>query len=159
MVTTPSDLPALAALDRKGIPYRIFKHANPVKSLEQAASERGQAIGQVVRSILFRLAKDEFCLALVAGSAQINWRILRKHFNQSRLTMATPEEVLQVTGYVPGAVSPFGLPAPIRIVADPGVFEPDEISLGSGRRGLAIMIKPSDLKGALGEIETLDLIE
>jgi len=158
MVTTQPILPALLELNRKDIPYRTFQHSGSVKSLTQAAVERRQLPEQVVRSILFRLAKDEFCLALVAGPAQIDWRKLRKHFNQSRLTMAAPDEVLRITGYIPGAVSPFGLPAPVPVIADPNVFKPDEISLGSGQRGLAIIIKTSDLMHALGEIEIFDLL-
>ncbi len=159
MVNPPPALPALLELDQKDIPYQTFKHTGPVTSLEQAARERRQLPTQVVRSILFRLAKDQFCLALVAGPAQIDWHKLREHFNKSRLTMATPDEVLRITGYQPGAVSPFGLPNPVTIIADPGVFEPEEISLGSGRRGLAILIKTSDLKHALGDIEVIKLIE
>ncbi len=159
MVNDQTPLPSMLELDRKGIPYHIFKHTGSVTSLEQAALERGQSPNQVVRSILFRLAKDQFCLALVAGPAQIDWRRLRKHFNQSRLTMASPEEVLRITGSKPGAVSPFGLPAPVAIIADPGVFDPEEISLGSGQRGLAILLKSTDLARALGEVEILKLIE
>jgi hypothetical protein len=47
--------PVTQALDKKGIPYRVFRHPGVVHSLEQAALERGQQPEQVVRSIL-RLA-------------------------------------------------------------------------------------------------------
>jgi len=151
--------PALVELESKAIPYRLFIHAGPITSLEQAAAERGQAPNQVVRSILFRLAKDSFCMALVAGSSQIDWRGLRRYLNQSLLTMATPEEVLRVTGYLPGAVSPFGLPAPLPVLADPNVFEPDEISLGSGVRGAAIIIKPQLLIATLSDLSIQPLIK
>ena len=43
-------------LDRAGVPYRFFRHTGVVRSLEQAAMERGQQPQQVVRSLLFRLA-------------------------------------------------------------------------------------------------------
>lgn len=150
--------PALSELDRKAVPYRLFIHKGPIASLEQAAAERGQEPGQVVRSILFRLAENSFCMALVAGPDQINWRGLRRHLNQSRLTMASPEEVLRVTGYKPGTVSPFGLPAPLPMLADPNVFQPEEISIGSGVRSVAIIMKPPDLKTALSGITILPLL-
>jgi len=67
--------------------------------------------------------------------------------------MANPDEVLAATGYEPGTVSPFGLPAPLRIYIDCSVLEFTEISLGSGERGLAIVIASSDLLRALGGTE------
>lgn len=158
MSQLPVTSPALAELEHKGIPYRIFTHGGPIHSLEQAAAERGQSPEQVVRSILFRLSREEFCMALVAGAQQINWRGLRRHFNQSRLSLASPDEVQRITGYRPGTVSPFGLPEPIPLIADPNVFEPEEVSLGSGLRGIAIIMKTTDLRAALGDIQILPLI-
>ena len=145
--------PVSLALAEMGIPHREFRHPGPVRSLEQAAKERGQTPGQVVRSIVFRIGKGEFVMVLVAGPSQISWPDLRAHLNQSRLTMASNEEVLSATGYLPGAVSPFGLPAPLRILTDKDVFVPEEISIGSGVRGIAIIMKSSDLRKALGDVE------
>lgn len=158
MSQLPAHSPALDELERKRIPFRLFIHNGPIISLEQAAAERGQSPEQIVRSILFRLSKDEFCMALVAGSRQINWRGLRRHLNQSRLTMASPDEVRRTTGYDPGTVSPFGLPKPIPLIADPNIFEPEKVSLGSGLRGVAIIMNRLHLRTALGEVSILPLI-
>ena len=112
---TPPVARALAAL---GIPHRVFRHPGPVTSLEQAAQERGQQPEQVVRSILFRLGADQYAMVLIAGPGQVAWRALRQHVGQSRLTLASEEEVLAVTGYPIGAVSPFGLPRPLPVLID-----------------------------------------
>lgn len=148
----PVSTPATKVLDQLSIPYRVFEHALPPDSLEQAARERGQAPSQVVRSILFRFERDKFFLTLVAGPGQISWRKLRLHMGVSRISMATEDEVLAVTGFAVGTVSPLGLPRPVRILADASVFEPEEVSLGSGVRGVAVVMKSADLKRALGEI-------
>jgi len=142
-----------------GIPHRIFEHTNPIHSLEQAATERGQTPQQVVRSILFRLREDEFLMIMVAGPAQIPWGWLRKLLNQNRLTMANDDEVLQITSYPPGAVSPIGLKTPIRILADQKIFRQDEISLGSGQRGVAIIMASADLQKAVPNLEIVDLFQ
>ena len=151
--------PASLALEKLGIPHKVFRHAGQVTSLEQAAQERGQRPDQVVRSILFRLGEGEFIMALVGGPAQISWKRLRQYLGQSRLTMATEDEVLAVTGYRVGAVSPFGLPAPIKILIDPGVLKEDEISIGSGIRNTGIIISSADLRHALKDAEVVPLIE
>ncbi|MCA9960882.1 MAG: YbaK/EbsC family protein [Anaerolineales bacterium] len=149
--------PVTQALDAMGIPYRTFTHVGAVRSLEQAAAERGHKPEQIVRSILFRLAADNFVMALMAGPQQIDWKTLRRTLAEKRLTMASEEEVLAVTGYERGAVAPFGLPQPLRVLADPSIFEPEEVSLGSGVRGTAVIMTSADLRRALGEAEIVAL--
>lgn len=145
--------PVTIDLSSKKIPYRVFRHPGPIHSLEQAAQERGQEPGQVIRSILFRISQDNYVMVLVAGPNQVSWQALRSYLGQSRLTMASKEDVLAVTGYQLGAVSPFGLPQPLRVLVDRNVFFPDEVSIGSGVRGVSVIIKASDLKKVLGEVE------
>jgi Cys-tRNA(Pro) deacylase len=144
--------PVSLHLDSQKISYRLFTHASVITSLEQAAQERGQHPDQVIRSIVFRV-KDEYVMVLMAGARQVSWATLRKYFNQSRLTMAKEEELLQVTGYEVGAVSPFALARPMRILADESIFIHDETSIGSGVRGTTIIMKRDDLKKALGKVE------
>lgn len=153
------ETPVSRALAQRNIPHRLFRHAGPVTSLAQAARERGQRPEQIVRSILFRLAEDEYAMVLVAGPQQIDWRALRRHMGQSRLTMARPDEVLAATGYERGAVSPFGLPSPVRIVVDESVLAQDEISLGSGVRGVTVIMRRADLMRALGAVEIVRITE
>ena len=148
---------ATRALDALGIPYRLFQHAGKVESLEQAAAERGQRPAQVVRSILFRRGEGEYVMALVAGPAQISWPALRRHLGQNRLSMASPEEVLAVTGSPIGVVSPLGLPAPLPVLVDHSVLAETEVSLGSGVRGLAIELRQADLLRALPQAEQVSL--
>jgi prolyl-tRNA editing enzyme YbaK/EbsC (Cys-tRNA(Pro) deacylase) len=73
--------------------------------------------------------------------------------------MASEEEVLAVTSYRIGTVSPLGLPRPVRILIDQGVLKEAEISIGSGRRGTAILIKSTDLRRALNKAEIVSLTE
>ncbi len=145
--------PVTRALDALHIPYRIFRHPGQVRSLEQAARERGQRPEQVIRSILFRLAKDQFVMVLVAGPGQLSWPALRSYLGQSRLAMASEAEVMAATGYPLGAVSPFGLPGPMRVLVDRSVLEQAEISIGSGVRNTTVLMKKKDLISALGEVE------
>lgn len=147
--TAELDTPVTRDLDALGVSYRTFQHPGPVHSLEQAAAERGQAPEQVVRSLLFRLAEDEYVMVLAAGPDQVSWRALRAYLDQSRLTLASQKEVRQVTGYELGAVSPFGLPRELRLLVDESVTIPEEVSIGSGRRGSTVILKSRDLLAAL----------
>jgi Cys-tRNA(Pro)/Cys-tRNA(Cys) deacylase len=145
--------PVTRRLVELSIPHRFFRHPGPVHSLEQAASERGQKPEQIVRSILFRLAQDEYVMVLMAGPRQISWPALRRHLGRSRLTMASEDEVLQITGFPLGAVSPIGLPTPIRILVDRSVMGQSEISIGCGQRYSTVILTQQDLFRALGDVE------
>ncbi len=151
--------PASIALDELHIPHQVFRHENPVFSLEQAASERNQRPEQVVRSILFQIRPEEFVMVLVAGPAQVDWRKLRQLVKRSRVRMATEDEVLEVTGYRIGTVSPFGLKNPVKVMIDESVLREEEVSIGSGIRSVAIILKTVDLRKALGEAEIVTLGE
>lgn len=150
--------PASIALEQLGIPHQIFRHEKPVLSFEQAAEERDQRPEQIVRSILFQVKAGEFVMVLVAGPEQVDWRKLRQTLGRSRVRMATEEEVLEVTGYRVGTVSPFGLKNPVRVLLDASVLKEEEISLGSGVRNTAIIMKSADLSQALGEAEIVSLL-
>jgi prolyl-tRNA editing enzyme YbaK/EbsC (Cys-tRNA(Pro) deacylase) len=73
--------------------------------------------------------------------------------------MATEEEVLEVTGYRVGTVSPFGLKSPIRVLIDESVLQEEEVSTGSGVRQTAIIMKSADLRRALEKAEIVSLTE
>jgi Cys-tRNA(Pro) deacylase len=153
------ETPVTRALDDLGVSYRFFRHPGKVSSLEQAAEERGQEPGQIIRSIVFRLAQNEFVMVLVAGPAQISWPSLRAYLDQSRLTMASEEEIFAVTGYPIGAVSPFGLAQPLRILVDSSVIQEGEVSIGSGVRYTTVIMDGSDLVRALGQVEIADFMK
>lgn len=141
--------PVSAALGALAIPHRVFVHTGDVRSLEQAAAERGQSPSQVIRSIVFRLGTDRYAMVLMAGPTQVGWKMLRQTVGQSRVSMASEEEVLAVTGYRVGAVAPFGLPAPLPIFIDRAVIAAAEVSMGSGVRNTAVILASADLRRGL----------
>lgn len=148
---------AEAYLHAQRIPYRLFIHPQPPQDLAQAVAERGQQIHQVIRTLLFRTAENGFVVVLIPGGYHVHWPTLRHYLGHRRVTLASDEEVLRVTGYAPGSVSPFGLPPHLRVLVDPGVFVPEEVSLGSGQLGKALILRRDDLIVALGQFELVDL--
>lgn len=158
-VTLVDATPVTRALDAANIPYRFFRHPGQVTSLEQAARERDQNPEQVIRSIVFRQAKDEFVMVLIAGPAQVSWPALRAYLGQSRLTMADQTQILEMIGYPIGAVSPLGLPNPMRILVDRSVLQESEVSIGSGVRDTTVILRSSDLMEILGSAEIDDFVQ
>jgi Cys-tRNA(Pro)/Cys-tRNA(Cys) deacylase len=157
--TSSGKPPASIVLEGLGIPHRIFFHEGTVTSFEQAASERGQRESQVVRSILFQIRPEEFVMVLIAGPAQVDWKKFRQLVRRSRVRMATEDEVLAVTGYRVGTVSPFGTARQVKVMIDVSVLKEEEVSIGSGVRNTAIIMRSTDLRRALEDAEIVSLLE
>jgi Cys-tRNA(Pro)/Cys-tRNA(Cys) deacylase len=114
------------------VPHCPHVHNPPEPSPEQAARERGLEPEQIIRSRVFRLENGSFVTVLVAGPAKLSWPRLRCHLSISRLTTATPADVQQVIGFAAGAVSPIGVPYPMRVADDSGLLAYPTLSLGAG---------------------------
>ena len=155
----PQKTPVTNCLEAKKLPYTLFLHKGPIKSLEEAAADRGQTPDQIIRTIVFRCKKDQFIIVLMPGEMRVSWSALRKYTGHSRITMASEREILELTGYQLGAVSPLGLPKPMRILVDYSILNKDIISIGSGVRGLAVIMKTTDLLSAIEKYEVESLSE
>ncbi|HSV86656.1 MAG TPA: YbaK/EbsC family protein [Levilinea sp.] len=153
------DTPVAQYLHQHRIPYRIFVHPGPVRSLEQAARKRAQLPEQVTRSILFRLSENKFVMLLISDPRLVSWKALRRYHGQSRLTMTSDAERLAVTGYRRGAVEPFGLSSPLRNLVDASLRPQVEVSTGCSVHGTAIILSTSDLLRALPAVEIADFGE
>jgi Cys-tRNA(Pro) deacylase len=148
--------PAVERLAQLGIPFRVFQHERPPQSLEQAAAERDQKPEQIIRSLLFRVTADTYLMVLMPGPGQVPWKSLRRHMQVSRLTMATEEEVYQVTGCRPGTVNPFSMRQPVKVLVERTILQLPEVSFGSCERGTAILITPENLLRVLDDYEIVD---
>lgn len=147
--------PGSKYLSTINISFTEYTHPEKANSIEEAATQRNQTLNQVIRSILFRLDKERFVLILIAGKKQIDWKKIRKYFKVSRLTTASPDEVLNITGYKVGSVGPFGLINDLEVFIDQRVTDTNEISIGSGIRGTTLIMKTKELLKAIGENATI----
>lgn len=152
------DSPVTRQLHALGVSYETIEipldpDKKPVRSLEELLAGQNRSPRQIVRSLVFRTGSGGFILLAVAGSGKADWGILRKHINERRLTMAQPEEVLEATGFPIGAVPPIALPKTVRILVDAGVFEFEQVVIGSGVLGYALDIASAGLRQALAEAE------
>lgn len=141
----PTQTAVTETLHELGIPFELHVHESQLRSLEQAARERGLEPEQIVRSLLFRLESGEFVLVLIPGPSKVDWAKLRHYLGVSRVTTARPQEVEEVTGYPTGAVSPFGLREQVRLLADEGIRDIEVISIGAGIRNAGVILQSKHL--------------
>ena len=73
----------------------------------EAASSLGCEVGAIVKSLLFK-TENSFTLCLVAGDRKASIIKIKKTLNIKDVSMASADEVKNVTGFTIGGVSPVG---------------------------------------------------
>jgi prolyl-tRNA editing enzyme YbaK/EbsC (Cys-tRNA(Pro) deacylase) len=84
---------------------------------------------------------------------------LRKLLGKLRISLATEDEVLAVTGYHIGTVGPFGTSHQLKVLIEAGVLSEEEISIGSGMRNTAVVLRSANLRRGLEDAKVVSLNE
>lgn len=138
---------AIAAAEELGLTYDVVRHG-PVRSLEEAATARGLAPHQVVKTLVVRVTDDDYRFVMVPGDREIAWPKLRALLGVNRLSMPSADVALEVTGYARGTITPLGSTHAWPVVADASMTGP--VSIGGGDHGVALTLDADELAAALG---------
>ena len=87
------------------------------KTAIEAASSLGCEVGAIVKSLLFK-TENTFTLFLVSGDKKASLNKIKKTLNVKDASMASPDDVKNITGYTIGGVSPVGHLNKIEIFID-----------------------------------------
>jgi Cys-tRNA(Pro)/Cys-tRNA(Cys) deacylase len=139
---------AIEAADSLGLDYEVTRHG-PVRSLEEAAAARGVAASAVVKTIVVRVADDDYRFVLVPGDRQIAWPKLRGLLGVNRLSLPDAETALAATGFARGTITPFGTTRTWPVVADERL-RGRTVTLGGGAHGVAVAVDADAALAALG---------
>ena len=90
---------------------------NTARTAVDAAKSLNCEVGAIVKSLLFKNG-DNFFLCLVSGDKRCSLNKLKKFFNSKDLSMASPDDVKEQTGYTIGGVSPIGHKKKLQILVD-----------------------------------------
>ncbi|MGY2703523.1 aminoacyl-tRNA deacylase [Nocardioides sp. HB32] len=138
---------AIAAAEALGLAYAVTRHG-PVRSLEEAATERGVAPHQIVKTMVVRVSEGDHRFVLVPGDREIAWPKLRALLGVNRVSMPSAEAAYDVTGYVRGTITPLGSTTPLPVIVDESIAGP--VSIGAGAPGIALTVDADELVAGLG---------
>jgi len=103
-----------------GVAFRQLRH-EPTPTSADAARARGEPIGCGAKALLLK-TDEQFRLFVLPADRRLDSARVKQALGLARLRFASKEELLALTGLVPGAVPPFGRPIlPFELLADPGV--------------------------------------
>lgn len=118
-------------LDEAGIEYRQLHH-EPTRTSEDSARVRGESLASGGKALLLKTG-DDFRLFVFSAARKLDSAAVKKRFELRKLRFATPEELAEQTGLVPGAVPPFGEPIlPYPLFVDTSITENERIAFNAG---------------------------
>lgn len=143
----PPQTKVIQRLERLSIQYRLLPHAEPVFTVEAAAEQRGVVKEEMVKSILLRDRKGRYVMACVTGDAMLDPRAVRDALGPGwgRFSFANAEQILEVAGFVQGAVAPLGLPDEVPVIFDQAIEACEKVNISSGDPMFGIELATQDL--------------
>ena len=108
---------AKEALKKFNSEIKVIELEQTARTANDAANSLNTEVGSIVKSLLFR-NEGNFFLCLVSGDKRCSLNKLKKFFNSKDLSMASPDEVKDQTGYTIGGVSPVGHKNKLEIFVD-----------------------------------------
>lgn len=102
----------------------------------------------VFKTLVARGDKNGVLMALVAADQELDLKKLATVSSNKKIDLVAVKELLGLTGYIRGGVSPLGAKKKYPVFMDETVILHDQISISAGQRGLQIILAPDDLQRA-----------
>src|SRR6185295_6927953 len=143
------EAPVLAALARLGVDYERLDCDPAAADTAVFCARYGIPPDRSANTILVASKKEPkvyaACVVLATTSLDVNHAV-RSLLGVSRLSFASAEETVAVTGMLVGGVTPFGLPEGLPVYVDEAVMAPEWIILGGGGRSSKIKVAPEAMR-------------
>ena len=137
-------------LDNMKIAYRLLEYEVDENNLDavHVANTVGMPCSQVFKTLCVNGDKTGVIFACIPGDYELDLKALAKISGNKRAELVALKEVLPITGYIRGGVSPLGAKKTYPVFLDATASNWEEISISAGQRGLQIILAPADLQAA-----------
>ena len=134
---------------------RVILLDSSARTALEAASSLGCEVGSIVKSLLFKTEKN-YTLCLVAGDKKASLNKIKKILNVKDASMASADDVKNVTGFTIGGVSPIGHLNETSILIDSSLERFNYLFAAAGHPNCVFKISFKDLnkitKGSIKEL-------
>ena len=138
---------AVRQLDEQAIAYDLLSYEVDESDLSAptVALKIGLEAAQTFKTLVTRGERKGVMLACLPGDAELDLKALARCCGDKKVDIVPLKEVLALTGYIRGGVSPLGLSRPYPIYIDELALVYDRIAVSAGVRGLQLYLNPQDL--------------
>ncbi len=138
-----------------GLDIRIIEKAQSTRTAEEAAAACGCALGQIVKSLVFRgKSSGRPYLLLVSGSNRVDEKGVSTVIGEA-LRRADAQYVRDVTGYAIGGIPPFGHAERLTTFMDRDLLGQSTVWAAAGTPESMFEVSPA----ALAEVTAAQVIE
>ena len=135
----------ISALEGTGVPYEVVECDPDFADTAAFCQKYGYPLASCGNTITVasKRPRGKYAACVVKGSDRLDVnRRVRGLMGVSKLSFASPDETVAVTGMLIGGVTPFALPPEVPVYVDQKLMELDHVILGSGSRSSKIKISP-----------------
>lgn len=138
---------AARILDQHKIAYDFIEYEVDENDLsaETVAQKVGKPIEIVFKTLLLQGDKTGAIVAVIPGNKEVNLKALAALSGNKKCLMVPLKEVLPLTGYIRGGVSPLGMKKQFPTFIDISAESHHKISISAGIRGLQVFLNPREL--------------
>lgn len=130
-------------LSERAISFRLLHH-QATRTSEESAAVRGEALEVGAKAIVMKTG-GHFALFVISAARRIDGRKIRAHLGVKKTRFATPDELMDLTGLVPGSVPPFGRPIlDMDLYVDTSVQANDRVAFNAGSLTDSIIMDAAD---------------
>lgn len=145
---------AARILESKGVNFELWNYeVDPSDvSARAVAGKIGLPPERIFKTLVARGDKTGVMLACVPGDSELDLKALASASGNKKTEMVHMKEVLPLTGYIRGGVSPLGTKKTYPVYIDESAFSFDRICVSAGARGVQIFLDPKDLSRVVGAV-------
>ena len=133
-------------LEARAIPYKTLHH-QATRTSEESAAVRGESLAVGAKAIVMKVG-GRFALFVISAARRIDGRKIRAFLKVKKTRFATPDELMEVTGLVPGSVPPIGRPIlDMDLYVDVSVQANDRVAFNAGSLTDSIIMAAEDYFG------------
>jgi Ala-tRNA(Pro) deacylase len=140
-------------LAREGVEFKEIVHV-PTHTSEESARVRGESLSVGAKALLVK-TDDVFRLFVLPADRQLDAKKVKQKLGVRSVRFAIKEELLEMTGLVPGSVPPFGRPLlPFELYGDSAIGSvKDKVAFNAGELTISIVMTASDWKAVARPVE------
>ena len=131
-------------LKNRGFEGRLTEHSETIDTVEHAAQQIGCSEAEIAKTLSF-IVDDKPVVVVMAGDGRVNSSKFKALFH-TKPSMIPRDMVEEMTGFAPGGVCPFGVPADIPIWLDISMKRFEYVHPAGGNEFTSVRLTPEELE-------------
>lgn len=138
---------AIRLVEKLGLNVEVSEYPVDESDLSavNVAGKIGICLERIFKTLVLRSNKGDILLACIPGGRELDLKALAKVSGHKKVEMVNMKDILGLTGYIRGGVSPLGTKKNYPLFIDEKIMEQSSVYVSAGKRGLQILMTPDDL--------------